>query len=63
MNSEGLGRIPGFNFSLYIYWMIGATACGLVWAVVNVATLITLSEMVKVHLGLLAKLEKDAKHV
>lgn len=43
--------------------MIGATVCGLLWACINVATLISLSELIKVHLGVLKKVENDAKEV
>ena len=42
----------------YLYWMTGATAAGLVWACINVVTLILLNELIRTHLALLAKLEK-----
>ena len=58
-----LGRMQGFNYDLYVFWMIGATVCGLLWACINVATLISLSELIKVHLGVLKKVENDAKEV
>ena len=42
----------------YLYWMTGATVTGLVWACINVVTLIFLNELIRTHLALLAKLEK-----
>ena len=55
------GRIPNFNFNLYLYWMAGATVCGLVWAFINALTLIALSELIRTHLGVLAKLERKVE--
>lgn len=56
-------QLPPQNQSMvsnheYLYWMTGATVSGLVWACVNVVTLITLNELIRTHLALLAKLEK-----
>ena len=42
----------------YLYWMTGATVSGMVWACINVATLIVLNELIRTHLALLTKLEK-----
>jgi hypothetical protein len=42
----------------YLYWMTGATVSGLVWACINVVTLVFLNELIRTHLALLAKLEK-----
>ena len=53
------GRIPDFNYNLYLYWMAGASVCGLVWGCINALTLIALTELIRTHLGLLAKLEKE----
>lgn len=53
------GRIPDFSYSAYLYWMGGASVCGLVWACVNVLTLLALSELIRTHLVLLAKIEKE----
>ena len=46
------------NHQDYLYWMTGATVSGLVWACINVMTLIALNELIRTHLALLAKLEK-----
>ena len=46
------------NNDEYIYWMTGATVSGIVWACINVVTLIVLNELIRTHLALLAKLEK-----
>ena len=53
------GRITNFNYDLYLYWMGAATVCGLVWACINVLTLISFSELIRTHLGALTKLEKQ----
>lgn len=53
------GRIPNFNYDLYLFWMGGATACGLVWAIINVLTLAFLNEVIRTHLILLDKVEKE----
>lgn len=53
-----LGRIPGFNYDLYLYWMAAASGCGIVWAFLNAMTLIALSELIRTHLSALAKLGK-----
>ena len=42
----------------YLYWMTGATVSGMVWACINVMTLIALNELIRTHLAFLAKLEK-----
>lgn len=56
-----LGRIPDFNYDLYLYWMAGATVCAMVWAFINALTLIALSELIRTHLGVLAKLERKVE--
>lgn len=45
-NQTARGEISGAN-DIYLYWMAGATACGVVWAIVNTATLIVLSEFIR----------------
>lgn len=42
----------------YLYWMTGATISGMVWACINVVTLIALNELIRTHLAFLAKLEE-----
>ena len=54
------GRLLDFNYDLYLFWMAGATVCGLVWACINVVTLIFFNELIRTHLVLLAKVEKEA---
>ena len=46
------------NHQDYLYWMTGATVSGLVWACINVVTLIALNELIRTHLALLENLEK-----
>jgi hypothetical protein len=53
------GRLPDFNYDLYLFWMAGATVCGLVWACINVLTLVFLNEVIRTHLVLLDKVEKE----
>lgn len=55
------GQIPHFNYDLYQYWMAGATVCGVVWAFINALTLIAFSELIRTHLGVLAKLERKVE--
>ena len=40
------GEVQGAN-DIYLYWMAGATASGVAWAVVNTLTLIVLSEFIR----------------
>lgn len=40
------GDIRGAN-DVYLYWMGGATGCGVLWAIVNTLTLIVLSELIR----------------
>ena len=40
------GEIKGAN-DVYLYWMAGATGCGVVWAIVNTLALIVLSELIR----------------
>ena len=40
------GEIRGAN-EIYLYWMAGATVCGVIWAVVNTVMLIMLSEFIR----------------
>ena len=42
------GEIRGAN-QRYLYWMAGATGCGLIWAIVSTLMLITLSELIRAH--------------
>lgn len=42
------GEIRGAN-NIYLYWMAGATGCGVIWAIVNTVTLIVLSELIRAH--------------
>ena len=53
------GRREDFNYDLYLYWMAGASVCGLVWACINVVTLVAFSELIRTHLALLAKVERE----
>ena len=53
------GQLLNFNYDLYLFWMAGASVCGLVWACINVITLILLNELIRTHLAFLAKLEKE----
>lgn len=46
MGTRPRGEIPGAN-NIYLYWMGGATACGVIWAIVNTLTLIVLSEFIR----------------
>ena len=49
----------GFNYDLYLYWMAGASVCGLVWAFINVLTLVAFSELIRTHLVLFEKAERE----
>ena len=40
------GEVRGAN-DVYLYWMAGATGCGVIWAVVNTFALIALSELIR----------------
>ena len=40
------GEIRGAN-EVYLYWMGGATGCGVLWAIINTVTLIVLSELIR----------------
>lgn len=42
-----IGQIRGTSDNVYLYWMAGATGCGVVWAIVNTLTLIALSEFIR----------------
>ena len=53
-------EIRGAN-DIYLYWMGGATGCGVVWAIVNTLTLIVLSEFIRAFYKVEEKRHKHAR--
>ena len=54
------GEIRGAN-DIYLYWMAGATGCGVVWAIINTLTLIALGEFIRAFYKVEEKRHRPAR--
>lgn len=56
-SGENVGITDGAS-TLYLFWMAGATGCGVLWAIVNTLTVACFSEMIRTN----GKEKKDRHH-
>jgi hypothetical protein len=67
LTPEGMDVVTGTRVDIrgandvYLYWMGGATACGVVWAIVNALALIVLSELIRALYKVEEKRHKPAR--